>query len=379
MPGLVLEPHKSIAEIEKEWRSLEGAKDCPGLRFEWLHALEKTNCAVAQRGWAPHHLLLKDESDGLLAGVPCYLKSGSEGEFVFDFAWANAASRFGIEYYPKLVVAVPFTPATGARVLTVPGGDRELALRAIAQSLVQITKALDISSAHVLFPTEPEANVLADHGLAHRVGIQYQWHNRGYTSFEDFLKSLPQKRRTQIRRERKALLEQGIVIETVVGTDAKPALIDAMFEFYVATVEKFYWGRQYLTRAFFEEVFSTMGESLEIVVARDASKKPIAGALNLRGEQVLFGRYWGTRVDVPFLHFNVCYYHSVETCIERKIRRFEPGAGGEHKVARGFDPTVTHSAHHIRNVRFRAAIADFVDREREAILAEISLDASTSS
>jgi len=371
--ALVLEAHPKIAEIETLWRTLEGPAASPGLRYEWLAALEATGCVTPKRGWAPHHLVLRTEAGDLVGAAPCYVKGHSEGEFVFDFAWANAAPRFGVEYYPKLLVAVPFTPASGSRVLVPPGGDPELAARGIAAGLARAAESLDLSSAHVLFPTNAEADRLASSGMLSRLGIQYHFHNPGYPSFEGFLASLPQKRRTQIRRERKALLAQGIRIETVVGKDADAPLIDAMFDFYAATVDKFYWGRRYLNRAFFEEVFSKMGEALEIVVARDASRKPIAGALNLRGDKTLYGRYWGATVDVPFLHFNVCYYHSIDTCIERGISTFEPGAGGEHKAARGFDPTVTRSLHLIRDPRFRAAIGDFLEREREAVLAEAAI------
>ncbi len=270
-PSLVLEAHPSIAKIEKLWRSLEGADASPGLSFEWLSALERTGCASAKRGWAPHHLVLRNATDELVGAAPCYVKGNSEGEFVFDFSWANAASRFGVEYYPKLLVAVPFTPASGSRVLVPKGGDVELAATGLAAGLAHALDALDLSSAHVLFPTKDEADRLTARGMIPRFGLQYHFHNPGYASFEDFLASLPQKRRTQIRRERKSLVAAGIRIETVVGSDAKPPLVDAMFDFYVSTVEKFHWGRQYLNRAFFEEVFATMGDALEIVVARNAS------------------------------------------------------------------------------------------------------------
>jgi uncharacterized protein len=368
--ALVLETHTSISAIEQEWKTLEGPADSPALSFEWLAALEATKCASPQRGWAPHHLTLKRASGELLAAAPCYLKGGSEGEFVFDFAWANAARKFGVDYYPKLLVAVPFTPASGSRILTPKGVDRDLAVRALAASLAELAEANELSSAHVLFALEDEAEALAEAGMLQRYGLQYHWHNAGYSTFEDFLASLPSKRRTQIRRERKALAEQKIRIETVPGSNANAALIDAMYGFYVSTVDKFFWGRRYLNRAFFDEVFSTMGDALEVVVARDEHGKAIAGALNLRGRGALYGRYWGTNVDVPFLHFNVCYYHSVDECIRRGIRTFEPGAGGEHKAARGFDPTVTRSLHIIRDPKFRAAIADFVEREREVVLKE---------
>lgn len=381
---LVLESHSSIAALEAEWKALRAATtsqdDSPGLRYEWLHALESTKCAVAAKGWAPHHLALRRGDGSLLAASPCYVKGNSEGEFVFDFAWANAAQRFRVEYYPKLLLAVPFTPATGARILLADERDADLARKAIAAGAAQVLEKLELSSAHVLFPTEEECDALSRAGFEERLGVQYQWHNRGYTDFEDFLKSLPSKRRTQIRRERKEIANQGLRVETFSGSEVTPALVDAMFDFYRVTVDKFFWGRRYLCRAFFEEVFSTMGEAIEVVVAFDG-KKPIGGAFNLRGRKRIFGRYWGATRDVPFLHFNVCYYASVERAIALKLDAFEPGAGGEHKVVRGFDPTITRSAHAFANPRFGAAIADFLGRERAAIRAELGgeVDAGESS
>lgn len=363
----------SMRELAPVWEKLDPAllADAPFLRFEWLDALERTGCAVAKRGWQPHHLVLRRQGE-LVAVAPAYLKGHSEGEFVFDFSWANAASRFGVEYYPKLLLAVPFTPATGPKVLTVPGADRALAHRAFAVGIDKVVEQAELSSAHVLFPPEAEADALEDAGLLHRVGVQFHWTNRGFGTFEDFLGTLPSKRRTQLRRERRAPAEQGVTLTTLTGKDLVPEVVDAMFEFYAATVDKFYWGRRYLNRHFFEEVCSKMPDAIEVVLARDASKKPIAGAFNLRGARTLFGRYWGASVELPFLHFNVCYYHSVEQAILRGLTRFEPGAGGEHKLARGFAPTVTHSVHLLRDRRFSRAIEDFVTRERQAIEAEIA-------
>lgn len=381
---LVVEAHTSIASLESEWRALRAATpaqdESPGLRYEWLHALEETKCALPSKGWAPHHLAIRREGGALVGAAPCYVKGNSEGEFVFDFAWANAAQRFRVEYYPKLLFAVPFTPATGSRVLVADPADARLAQRAIAAASAQILAQSELSSAHVLFPTAAECEGLVEAGFHERLGVQYQWRNRGYADFEDFLKSLPSKRRTQIRRERKEMANQGLRIETISGTDVKPPLVDAMFDFYKITVDKFFWGRRYLNRAFFEAVFASMGDAIEVVVAFDGSK-PIGGAFNLRGTKRIFGRYWGATRDVPFLHFNVCYYASVERAIALGLEAFEPGAGGEHKVVRGFDPTITRSAHAFANPRFGAAIADFLDRERAAIRAEVEVevDASTSS
>jgi len=359
-----------IAELETLFAELDGPEDHPFVSYAWLSALEKTKCASAESGWLPKHLVVSVKGKPI-AVAPAYVKGNSEGEFIFDWGWANAAHRAGIEYYPKLLLAVPFTPATGPRVLVRRGADRELALGAVAAAVRELPRTLGISSAHMLFPRGDEAEALAERGLLHRLSVQYQWHNGGYATFEDFLATLPTKKRTQIRRERKAMRERGITIETIREERLVPALVDDVFELYATTVDKFHYGRRYLNRAFFEEVLGTMKNSVEIVVARDEGGGIIAGAFNVRGKEALYGRYWGSRVDVPFLHFNVCYYHPIDECIARGTLRFEPGAGGEHKLVRGFEPTLTHSVHRIEHPRLRGAIADFVVREREAILSEL--------
>jgi predicted N-acyltransferase len=256
-------------------------------------------------------------------------------------------------------------------VLVRRGADPKLARAAAAAALLELPGQLDLSSAHMLFPTEEEATDLEARGLVRRSTIQFQWHNQGFATYEDFLATLPSKRRTQIRRERRAPREQGLTIETLRDEQLSPALADEVFELYAATVDKFHWGRRYLTRGFFEEVLGSMKSSIEVVVAREGSRT-VAGAFNVRGAHALYGRYWGARADVPFLHFNVCYYHPVAECIERKIPRFEPGAGGEHKLARGFSPTIVHSIHHLVHPGLRRAVGDFCDRERAALLTEIA-------
>jgi predicted N-acyltransferase len=362
---------EGIAELEALFPELEGPEGHPFVSYAWLAALENARCVGADVGWLPRHIVVSVKGDPI-AVAPAYVKGNSEGEFIFDWGWANAAHRAGIEYYPKLLVAVPFTPATGPRVLVRRGADRDLAIGAVAAAVRGLPKTLGISSAHMLFPGREQAEALAERGgLLHRVSVQYQWHNRGYATFEDFLATLPTKKRTQIRRERKAMRERGITIETLREDALVPALVDDVFELYAATVDKFHYGRRYLNRAFFAEVLETMKSSVEIVVARDESGAILAGAFNVRGKEALYGRYWGTRVDVPFLHFNVCYYHPIDECIARGTPRFEPGAGGEHKLVRGFEPTLTHSLHRIEHPRLRGAITDFVEREREAILSEL--------
>lgn len=363
----------SFAKIAPLWPSLEGWSDNPTLHPAWLGALEESGCATEEHGWIPHHLALY-EGEALLGAAPCYLKLNSEGEFIFDWGIARAAPRFGVDYYPKLLVAVPFTPATGSRFLVARGADPKLARAAFVAALDSLMRKMGLSSAHALFVTEDEADEGERIGMMRRRSLQFHWHNRGFSSFDDFLKTLPSKRRTQIRREMKAPAEQGLRIETLRSDAISPALADTAFELYLTTVDKFYWGRRYLNRAFFESVMGSMKDRVELVAAKDGAGKIIAGAINLRGDRVLYGRYWGAHEERPFLHFNVCFYHSIERCIRDGIGTFEPGAGGEHKLARGFDPTSTHSVHLFRDHRFARAVEDFFDKERAAIEADLAGD-----
>jgi predicted N-acyltransferase len=370
-PALEIRVHTSIRDIPAaEWDSLDGARTAPFLTHTWLEALESTGCVGAEAGWLPHHLSFW-EGGRLVGAAPAYLKENSEGEFVFDWSWAGAAERAGIPYYPKLVVAVPFTPATGPRLLVAEPASRSALVRTLAEVLKKLVAAERISGAHVLFPPEEEVSVLVDGGLAHRMGIQFHWLNHGYATFDDYLGRFSSKRRNQIKRERKEMDKQGIVLSTARGRIA-PADIDVMYGFYLATVEKFTWGRQYLNRAFFEEVCDRLAGKIEIVLAREGGRV-IGGAFNLVGETTLFGRYWGATEERPFLHFNVCFYHSIEECIERGLARFEPGAGGQHKLVRGFEPTITHSAHHLAHRGLDRAVREFLERERAAVRESASM------
>jgi predicted N-acyltransferase len=377
---LELRTHESIRAIpEHDYRRLLGSDAPPFLSYTWLDALEQTGCVQPERGWLPQFISLHDA--GRLVGLmPAYVKGNSEGEFVFDYSWARfAEERLGIHYYPKLIVAVPFTPATGPRLLAAQGVERGPLVRAFAEGLELVVGRLELSSAHVLFPPEAEATELSEAGMAQRSGVQFHWTNPGYASFEDFLSRFNSKRRNQIRRERREMERQHIRIEILTGKDITPEVVDSVFEFYCATVNKFFWGRQYLNRAFFEEVCSKMPEQLHVVLARVAgARRPVGGAFNLLGPRGLYGRYWGASEDRPFLHFNVCFYASIEDSIARGLERFEPGAGGEHKIARGFEPTLTHSVHLFRDRRLDRAIRDALRREREALAFEVR-DARTQS
>lgn len=364
--------HASIRDLgEADYRALLRPETPPFLRFEWLDALERTGAVAPNRGWLPMHLAFRKNGE-IIAAAPAYVKGNSEGEFVFDHAWARFAhGELGVSYYPKLVVAVPFTPATGPRLLVKPGANEAEIVDAFAVALRRIAERAGLSGAHVLFPSQDQASAFAARGMLERHGVQFHWQNDGYRTFDDFLARFDAKRRHQIRRERRELAERGVSLEVLTGADLGVADADFIFDFYVATVDKFPWGRRYLSRAFFEEVLSTMPEALHVVVATDGSKRRLAGAFNLLGSNALYGRYWGALSEVPFLHFNVCFYKGIEESIARGLTTFEPGAGGEHKRARGFEPTVTHSVHHIVDRRLRAAIADYLRREVPAVDDEV--------
>jgi predicted N-acyltransferase len=361
--------HERIKDIgEQAFRELAGPDCLPFLRYEWLAALEDTGCIDPSRGWLAMHIAAY--SQGELVGVaPAYIKGNSEGEFVFDHSFARyAQGNLRIDYYPKLIVAVPFTPATGPRFLLKPGCDRERVLAGYAAALPQIAERLGVSGAHVLFPDRAQADALSAAGYIQRHGVQYHWRNQHYATFDDFLARFTSKRRNQIRREMREMRDRQIELDVLTGDTLKPERADFIFDFYRSTVEKFFYGKQYLNRAFFEQVCSTMPEQLHVVVASDAgSKRPIAGAFNLLGTRALYGRYWGALEERPFLHFNVCFYRGIQECIERGLSLFEPGAGGEHKLSRGFESSLTYSAHAFRDRRLKAAVAEFVERERLAI------------
>ena len=362
--------HERISSIGlSAWQALAG-EDCPPfLRYEWLSALEETGCIDPARGWLAMHVAAYSGGK-LVAVAPCYVKGNSEGEFVFDHSFARyAQGNLRIDYYPKLIVAVPFTPATGPRVLIEPGAaDAPAVLRGFARALPQIAERIGASGCHVLFPEESESESFEAAGYLPRHGVQYHWRNAGYRTLDDFLARFSSKRRNQIRREMREMRDRQIDISVLTGEALRPERVDFIFDFYRSTVQKFFYGKQYLNRAFFEQVCQTMPEHLHVVFASDAgSNRPIAGAFNLLGKHALYGRYWGALEERPFMHFNVCFYRGIQECIERGLSLFEPGAGGEHKLARGFEPSRTFSAHSFQDRRLTAAVAEFLERERSAI------------
>lgn len=344
----------------------------PFVSHAFFSAVEASGSATARTGWGPRHLLAKQ--DGKIAGiVPCYLKSHSQGEYVFDRGWADAYERAGGRYYPKLQASVPFTPATGPRLLIRGGVDTNLIGSALAEGLVALCGATKASSVHVTFAREAEQKFLAEHEFLQRTDQQFHWHNHGYGSFDDFLATLNSRHRKAIKRERREALAAGITIHWLSGSDITEDAWDAFFEFYMETGSR-KWGRPYLTRAFFSLIGETMSRDVLLVMAK-RNGRWIAGAINFIGSDTLFGRNWGAIEHHPFLHFEVCYYQAIDFAIQRRLKTVEAGAQGEHKIARGYLPQTTYSAHYIADPGLRRAIDDYLKRER-AYVAEAGRELS---
>ncbi len=359
-----------IAELPAaQWDACAGSGN-PFVSHAFLAALEASDSATAKTGWAPHHLVAENAAGRVVGVVPTYLKSHSYGEYVFDHGWADANGRAGGSYYPKLHVAVPFTPVPGQRLLCRPDGDAGATRAALIEALHTIAERAGLSSAHATFCTEEEAEAFAEAGWLIRRGFQYHWRNDGYKSFDDFLARLNHSKRKTIKRERREVVAQGLSVEMLTGAALQPDHWDAFFELYIATSDR-KWGSPYLTREFFQQLGTAMPERVALVLARHG-ERPVGGALNLIGDDALYGRNWGGRGDYPFLHFEACYYPAIEFAIGRGLARVEAGAQGDHKLPRGYLPVPTYSAHWIRDRGFRKAVADFLRREGEMVAHEIA-------
>ncbi|MBM4357234.1 MAG: N-acetyltransferase [Deltaproteobacteria bacterium] len=352
----------AIGEVDASGWNACAAGD-PFVSHEFLRALEESGSAVPEHGWIPRHVVLEDER-GIVAAAPAYLKTHSYGEYVFDFAWAEAHARCGRSYYPKLQCCVPFTPATGPRLLVRPDAEAGTLRRRLVSALLEVATHENASSLHITFPRPEEAALGASLGLLPRSGIQYHWHNRGYRTFDDFLDTLLGRKRRVLLRERRDA-NASLAIDTLRGDAIGSAEWNVFYGFYRDTVAR-KWGQAYLTREFFDALGATLGDRVALVVARQDGRT-VAAALNLLGPDVLFGRYWGATVDVPFLHFELCYYRAIELAIELGLSRVEAGAQGEHKIARGYLPVETHSLHAVVEPRLAVAIEEFVGRERDAV------------
>ncbi|MCB1384573.1 MAG: N-acetyltransferase [Nitratireductor sp.] len=362
-----------FGEIDaKTWDALAnppGTTDYnPFVSHAFLSALEDSGSAVAQTGWQGQHLLLEDGDGRVLAALPCYAKNHSQGEYVFDHGWAEAFHRAGGEYYPKLQCSVPFTPAAGPRFLTGTAANADVMIRALLGGLAQLTERLQASSAHITFMPQDQWQIARDSGLLSRIDQQFHWLNQGYRDFGGFLETLSSRKRKNIRKERMAALETGIEIEWLTGSDLTEAVWDRFFEFYMDTGSR-KWGRPYLTRSFFSLVGERMRDRILLVMARRHGRH-IAGAINFLGGDCLYGRHWGCIEDHPCLHFEVCYYQAIDYAIAHGLARVEAGAQGEHKLARGYEPVTTYSAHYIRHPALRRAVADYLEQERLHVRAE---------
>ena len=406
--SFTLQVHDGIADIGRDaWDACAAPTGDPFVSYDFLHACEASGSAVPSQGWAARHLSLHDEDGAVIGVMPLYLKGHSQGEYVFDHSWADAWQRAGGRYYPKLLGAVPFTPATGPRFLMKPSvtpedarrlsvaaqhaddsalggpgsalrsgrddGEDDARSHAIRSALLQgaltLVERLGVSSLHVNFPTEPEWRAMAEAGLLPRRDIQFIWRNDGYQTFDDFLAALSSNRRKTIRRERREA-QAGLDIRVLTGADITEAHWDAFFAFYMDTGDR-KWGRPYLTRDFFARVGASMADRIALVMAfRDGT--PIAGALNFIGRDALYGRQWGALEEVPFLHFELCYYQAIDFAISRGLSRVEAGAQGEHKIARGYLPSPVYSAHWIADPALRAPVARYLDNERPAVEAEMT-------
>jgi predicted N-acyltransferase len=360
----------SIAEVdEAEWQACAGA-DNPFVDHRFLSALEASGSVAAETGWLPRHLCVRGADGRLLACAPLYLKSHSWGEYVFDWSWADAFERAGGRYYPKLQSAVPYSPVTGPRLLLAAGAPEEAA-GALAQAMVALARRRGLSSVHVTFATKADCARFQAHGFVIREGIQYHWRNHGYGSFEAYLGALSSRKRKAIRKERAGVAGAGVRIRTLTGAEITARHWDAFYRFYHDTVER-KWAHAYLNRGFFTELGARMGERVVMVVAETDGGVPVAGALNLKGGDALFGRYWGCAADYRFLHFEACYYRAIEYAIEHGLARVEAGAQGEHKIQRGYLPARTQSAHWIADAAFRQAVTRFLDQERAAVRAQMA-------
>ncbi|MBT8442223.1 MAG: GNAT family N-acetyltransferase [Gammaproteobacteria bacterium] len=346
------------------WNALAG-QESPFLRHEFLAALESSGCVGPDTGWNPCHVVLRDIHGELAGALPLYRKTNSWGEFVFDFAWADAYRQAGLRYYPKLVAGIPYTPTTGQRLLIADAHDRVAIAATLLESARGLVEQQGLSSLHILFPDDRDAELLATEGLLMRKDCQFHWHNRGYGDFDQFLGELTSVKRKKLKRERRRIAEAGITFRIASGGELGAADWDALMPLYAST----FWRRgraPYLNRTFFEQVSHTMPDNLVVVIAEHQGE-PIATAICFRGTDALYGRYWGSSGRYHSLHFETCYYQGIDYCIANGISRFEPGTQGEHKIARGFVPTETWSAHWLSHPQFNAAIDDYIGREREYI------------
>ncbi|MBV8775843.1 MAG: N-acetyltransferase [Alphaproteobacteria bacterium] len=361
---VTLTVHSSIAEISAaEWDACAGAIN-PTVGHTFLAAMEESGSATARSGWAPQHLSLADDTGGIVGVVPLYLKSHSYGEYVFDYGWADAYERAGGRYYPKALCGVPFTPVPGPRLLVRPDAPPDTQAALIA-GLTEFTRQRGISSLHINFPEERDAEALFEAGFLKRMGQQFHWTNDGYKTFADYLAALNSRKRKAVNKERREALAPGLEIDVLTGPELQPRHWDAFYRFYLATSDR-KWGSAYLNRKFFALINERMADKIVLVMARNA-REYVAGAFNILGKETIYGRNWGSYGDYKMLHFECCYYRAIEFAIDHGLKRVEAGAQGPHKLQRGYLPVPTYSAHYIPDPNFRRAVAQFLAREREMV------------
>src|SRR5882757_9675825 len=365
---LTMSLHAAIKDIDPaDWDACAGDVN-PFVSHAFLRVVEDSGSANARTGWVPQHAVLHNDSGTVVAVAPIYAKSHSYGEYVFDHGWANALERVGVRYYPKLQVAVPFSPVPGPRLLRRPGTG--VSIGVLADALQQACQVHDVSSVHVTFCQEDEWNGLGEAGWLRRMGMQFHWENNDYKDFDDFLGALSSRKRKVLRRERRDAQGAGLTFQALSGADITERHWDAFFRFYHATVDR-KWGSAYLTRKFFSLLGERLGDRVVLMYA-EKDGKPVAGALNLAGDEALYGRNWGCRGDWPFLHFELCYYRAIDWAIEHGLQRVEAGAQGRHKIQRGYLPKPTYSGHWIAHAGLRRAINNFVEDEQRGIRAEMA-------
>ena len=371
MTGLKAEisVHRRVADIGREaWDAclaLPEYRANPFVSYDFLDCLEQSGCAIERTGWGPQHLLVRDAAGEAAAVMPLYLKSHSQGEYIFDHGWADAYERAGGRYYPKLVSAAPFSPVTGPRLIS-RAGDAGRAM--LVDGALALCRKFGVSTVGINFPTREEWDFMGERGLLLRQNQQYHWHNPGYETFEDFLASLSSNRRKTIRRERRDAVK-GLEIVRLTGADLTEDTWDAFFAFYMDTGAR-KWGSPYLNRPFFSMLGERMADKVLLIMAKRGGRW-IAGALNLLGDDCVYGRNWGCLEDVPFLHFELCYYQAIDHAIAAKLARVEAGAQGQHKIARGYLPTAVYSAHYIADRALRTPVARFLEEERRAVQGEM--------
>ncbi|MEK9673120.1 MAG: GNAT family N-acetyltransferase [Rhodospirillaceae bacterium] len=371
--AIAIKVRASLRDVSAaDWNACAGSGN-PFIRHEFLSALEDSGSATADSGWMGQHLTIEDPSGSLVACAPLYLKNHSYGEYVFDWGWADAYERAGGRYYPKLQCSVPFTPATGSRLLVrgdLPEYTRNELRIALMAGMAQLAENLGVSSVHVTYPTEDEWRGLGVAGFLQRIGQQFHWENQGFDTFDDFLAELSSRKRKNIKKERRAAADAGLEIRVLEGSDVTEAHWDAFFRFYLDTSDK-KWGRAYLNRKFFSLLDERLSDAVVMVVV-EKQGRPVAGALNLRGADTLYGRNWGCIEDYKFLHFEACYYQAIDYAIRTGLKWVEAGAQGPHKIQRGYLPRETYSAHWIADPGFRDAVARFLEDEKRGIAREMS-------